>query len=117
MKRNIALAAALGLAAGLVGCNTQPAAPKKNPDAVKVEFFVMSQCPFGVQVVDNVKEAVDKLGPDIDFQLNYIGNSAPEGFSSLHGQDEVTGDIVQLCAMKHAPATTSPGIPARISPR
>lgn len=80
-----------------------PAGPK-NPDAVKVEFYVMSQCPYGVQVVNGVKEAVDKLGPDLDLSIDYIGGESNGELTSMHGPDEVKGDIVQLCAMKAAPS-------------
>ncbi len=75
-----------------------------NPDAVKVEFFVMSQCPYGVEVVNHIKEAADKLGPDLDLSIDFIGDIKADGsLTSMHGQNEVTGDIVQLCAAKHAP--------------
>ena len=82
--------------------SAQRAAPKA--DAVKVEFFVMSQCPYGVQVETGVKEALDKLGSDVDFKLDFIGNTGPNGeFSSLHGPSEVAGNIAQLCVAKHSP--------------
>lgn len=76
----------------------------KNPGAVKVEFYVMSQCPYGIQAVNGVKDAIDKLGPDVDFQMNFIGDTDPSGnLSSMHGDAEVRGDITQLCAAKYAP--------------
>ncbi|MBI5537520.1 MAG: hypothetical protein HY898_32660, partial [Deltaproteobacteria bacterium] len=52
---------------------------KVNPGAVKVEMYVMSQCPYGVQAVNGVKDAIDKLGADVDFQIEFIGNSTPDG--------------------------------------
>ena len=77
---------------------------KLNPGAVKVEMFVMSQCPYGVQAVNGVKDAIDKLGADVDFHIDYIGNSTPDGnMSSMHGPNEVAGDTVQLCAHKYSP--------------
>ncbi|MBW2528585.1 MAG: hypothetical protein JRI23_30710 [Deltaproteobacteria bacterium] len=76
----------------------------KKPGAVKVEFYVMSQCPYGVKVVDAIKDVVDKMGPDMDFQMDFIGNVTPDGkLTSMHGEKEVKGNIVQLCAAKHAP--------------
>ncbi len=85
---------------------TAAAAPvAKNADAVKVEFYVMSQCPYGVQVMNGVKESLDALGPDADFHFDFIGQKSPTGeLTSMHGPNEVTGDIVQLCAAKQAPA-------------
>lgn len=77
----------------------------KNPGAVKVEFFVMSQCPYGVQVMNGVKDSIEALGPDVDFQFDFIGQKGPNGeLTSMHGPNEVTGDIVQLCAAKQAPS-------------
>lgn len=111
MKR-IALPTLAVAALAIAACKPQAgdtgsasAALKKNPDAVKVEFFVMSQCPFGTQVVDAVKEVVDKMGPDMDFTMDFIGNTGANGeLTSMHGENEVKGDIVQLCAIKYAPA-------------
>jgi len=73
-------------------------------DAVKVDFYVMSQCPYGTQVEDAIAPVLEKLGNDIDFNLEYIANVNADGtFSSLHGQPEVDGNIAQLCAIKHNP--------------
>ena len=117
MNSSLSRSAALGVAV-LLFCACPPSSPggretakvqaplKKSADAVKLEFFVMSQCPYGVQVVNAVKDAVDKLGPDLDFTMDFIGTKGANGeLSSMHGPNEVTGDIVQLCAAKVAPAS------------
>ncbi|MBI5531589.1 MAG: hypothetical protein HY898_02665 [Deltaproteobacteria bacterium] len=81
-----------------------PARPKANAGAARLELFVMSQCPYGVQVVDAVKPAKDKLGADLDLSIDYIGQgTSPDSLTSMHGPKEVAGDIVQLCAAKHFP--------------
>lgn len=98
-----AVAAAITFA--LVGCTQGEQAPKKNPNAVKLDFYVMSQCPYGVQVVDGVKEALDALGPDVDFTMNFIGDEKDGKLTAMHGENEVAGNKVQLCAAKYAPAT------------
>ncbi len=78
--------------------------PKANAGAVRVEMYVMSQCPYGVQAVDGIKPALDKLGRDVDFTMDFVGQgTSPSNLTSMHGPKEVTGDIVQLCAAKHAP--------------
>lgn len=101
----IACATVCSVACGVSGSDAKQAAARKSADAVKVEFFVMSQCPFGVQVVNGVKEAVDRLGTEVDFRLEFIGNKGVNGeLASMHGADEVTGDMAQVCAAKHAPA-------------
>ena len=73
-----------------------------NKNGVKVELYVMSQCPYGVQAEDAMKPVIDKIGKDINFNINYIADEDGKGgFSSLHGEKEVKGDIVQLCAKKY----------------
>lgn len=74
--------------------------PKSN--AVKVEFYVMSKCPFGTQVEDAMKDVVAKFGDDIDFKVDFIGKNNGGEFQSLHGPTEVMGDIYQTCAQKYA---------------
>lgn len=81
------------------------AAPTPNANAVKVEFFVTSQCPAGTQAENSVREALEKLGPAVDFKVDFLGSVNDGGLSSLRGPDEVTGDLAQVCALKHSPAT------------
>src|SRR5512136_1194294 len=58
-----------------------------------VDFYVMSQCPYGVQVEDGIKPVLDKLGSSVKFSLNFIGNGDSKStFQSLHGANEVNGD-------------------------
>lgn len=72
--------------------------------AVKLNFYVMSQCPFGTEVEDAIAPVLKKLGSSVDFHLNFIARDSGDGtFQSLHGQPEVDGDIVQLCAAKYNP--------------
>jgi protein-disulfide isomerase len=69
-----------------------------------VEFYIMSKCPYGVQVEDAIKPVLDKLGDSVDFSINFIAQDLGSGtFQSLHGETEVSGNIVQLCAMKYEP--------------
>lgn len=76
--------------------------PAATGDKVLVEFYVMSQCPYGTQVEDGIKPVLDKMGDKIDFRLDFIATDLGGGnFDSLHGQNEVLGNIVQLCAMKY----------------
>jgi predicted DsbA family dithiol-disulfide isomerase len=72
----------------------------KNPEqygTVDMTFHVMSQCPYGTQVEDAIAPVLEELGDNINFRLEYIGAETADGFSSLHGQPEVEGDIIQLC--------------------
>lgn len=72
------------------------------PGAVPVELYVMSQCPYGVQAEAAFQEVVEKLGGDIDFKVEFIGDGSGANLTSMHGPKEVKGDMVQACAMKHS---------------
>ena len=77
---------------------------KANPGAVKVELYAMSQCPYGVQAENGFKDAVEKLGGDVDFKVEFIGQTGATGeLTSMHGPKEVRGDMIQMCAQKHTP--------------
>jgi hypothetical protein len=99
---------------GLIGCENQSSldrgvgiaratAPRTVDHAAKLEFFVMSKCPYGVQVEKAIAPVLDKLGGNVDFHVAYIGQKQGEQLSSMHGPTEVTGDIAQLCARDVAP--------------
>ncbi len=94
------------LLTGCVGSSSYQSSVSKVVDKpATLEFFVMSQCPYGVQVMNAVAPALEQLGPNVDFKVNYIGDESGDSFTSMHGPKEVTGDIVQLCAQKLSPAT------------
>jgi 2-hydroxychromene-2-carboxylate isomerase len=81
-----------------------PAARSVRAGAVKVELFVMSQCPYGVQAEQAFEPVLEKLGADIDYHVEYIGERADGGgLESMHGASEVKGDLVQACAANYSP--------------
>jgi predicted DsbA family dithiol-disulfide isomerase len=70
--------------------------------AASLEFYVMSKCPYGTQVLDAIAPVLKKLGKSVDFSVDYIATDNGDGkFSSLHGQTEVDEDLRELCAMKY----------------
>ena len=96
----------------IAGCKEKPTADKATPEPAKpaasaekveVAFHVMSQCPFGVQVVNGIAPVLKKMGDNIDFKLYFIGDEKDGKLTSMHGESEVQGNIVQLCTLKHAP--------------
>jgi predicted DsbA family dithiol-disulfide isomerase len=77
-----------------------------NYGTVKLDFYVMSQCPYGVQVEDAIGPVLKTLGKSVDFSINFIASEKTDGtFSSLHGQNEVNEDIRQMCVIKYYPDT------------
>lgn len=89
--------------AAVSGAYPVPDKPAKNPGAVPVELYVMSQCPYGVQAVNGIKPAIEKLGADVDLSIEFIGDEKGGKLTSMHGESEVKGNIAQLCAAKYAP--------------
>lgn len=69
---------------------------------VPVQIHVMSQCPYALDAENSIAEVVAKLGSNVALDLEYIGIRKENGtLASMHGPDEVKGDIAQLCARKH----------------
>lgn len=73
-----------------------------------VELYVMSFCPFGVQVEKVMKPVVALLGNSTDFRVYYIATVPGTDLStakSLHGNAEAIEDARQLCILAHSPAS------------
>lgn len=79
----------------------QAQAPEKTEAEVKtdvptVDLFVMSYCPYGLQMERGVLPAVEALGNKIKFNLKFVSYT-------LHGQKEVDENVNQYCIQKIAP--------------
>jgi hypothetical protein len=81
----------------------EEAKPEANAGGAKVKltFHVMSQCPFGTQVMNGISPVLKKIGPFVDFRLEYIGQIQGDALTSMHGDAEVQGNIIEMCAQKH----------------
>lgn len=99
-------AAAALLALALTACGKEApkeaAKPKVEPVA-KFELFVMSKCPYGVQALDVFAEVVEKLEGAVTVDIAYIGQEKDGKLESMHGETEVKGDTLQLCAGDQKP--------------
>ncbi|PIU10740.1 hypothetical protein COT27_01525 [Candidatus Kuenenbacteria bacterium CG08_land_8_20_14_0_20_37_23] len=72
----------------------------------RLDVFVMSQCPYGTQALDAMREVMKNFGNSMDFHVNYIANENTDGtFASLHGQGEVDENIRELCAARYYPTS------------
>lgn len=105
----------LALMLVLVGCTAtggsidnlpeaDAAADPYTGDSVEFDLYVMSQCPYGVQVEDALVPVKERLGDALDLNIDFIGSEPiPGQFKSLHGEPEVEGNLVQLCVKDVAP--------------
>lgn len=92
---------------GKVDCDDSDCAGSKacrENKANTLDLFVMSQCPYGTQALDAMKEVLTNFNNKINFNIHYIANENQDGtFESLHGQGEVDENIRELCAIKYYP--------------
>ena len=80
--------------------------PLAKSDKPVVELFVMSFCPFGNQAEDGMYPAYNLLKDYADIKLRYIvsyKDSTQTTFTSLHGDQEATQDMRELCVAKYNP--------------
>jgi hypothetical protein len=92
---------AVTLALATVSAGAVAGAKPKKTRRVKLEIHVMSKCPFANKLLDAVTPVAAKLGRRLDLKLNYIGRDEAGELTSMHGRQEVEGDLLQLCARKH----------------
>ncbi len=66
-------------------------------DKPKVELFVMSHCPYGIQIEKGIIPAIETLGNKIDFSLKFCDYA-------MHGEKELQEQLAQYCIQKNEPA-------------
>ena len=94
----------LGVLLGTAAAGQAKNVGKGKAGAAKLDMFVMSQCPYGVQVENAVAPVKKQLGDRLEVSIHYIGKGDKSNLQSMHGPAEVKGDILQLCVNKLAPA-------------
>jgi len=71
-------------------------------ERVTLQLYVMSKCPFATQVQQVAARLVSELGSALELKQDYIVSEGQGGqLQALHGEAEVRGNILQLCAMEH----------------
>jgi len=69
------------------------AKPIAKSDVPTVELFVMSYCPYGVQIEKGILPVLDLFGSKINFNLKFVDYS-------LHGDKEITENLRQYCVQQ-----------------
>jgi hypothetical protein len=69
-------------------------------DKPLVELFVMSYCPYGLQMERGILPVLEALGNKIDYKLRFTSYT-------LHGQKEVDENVRQYCIQKDQPTKLS----------
>jgi hypothetical protein len=79
-------------------------AAKESRRTVSVDFFVMSQCPYGVQAENVFYMLGKRLKDKMRFNIYFIANEGIKGdIFSMHGPAEVEEDMRQLVIFKYFP--------------
>ena len=78
-------------------------APAKVPTSAqpKVELFVMSYCPYGLQMEKGLLPVIKTLGDSLDFKLEFVDYS-------MHGQQEIKENLTQYCLRGQQPTKLVP---------
>jgi thioredoxin 1 len=90
------------------------AKPKQTPEQVcanmtksdkpLLEAFVVSRCPFGLQMQRILAEVVSKLPAAKDYlKIRYIGSVSNNTITSMHGNDEAQENLRQICMREEQP--------------
>lgn len=63
-----------------------------------LELFIMSQCPFGIQALEYIFNKTDSLlaNDQIKLEVHYIFTKKDSIYTSLHGEQEIVENIVQI---------------------
>jgi hypothetical protein len=65
---------------------------------VRIELYVMSKCPYGAKMMAAITPNVKAMRDRVNLDVYYVGRVKGAKLDSMHGQEEVQGDILQLCA-------------------
>ncbi len=75
--------------------------------ARELRAFVMSQCPYGLTVLNAMEEVLDNFGRDrskINFRVEFVGQVKNGGeLSTMHGEAELAENMREACAQEHYP--------------
>lgn len=73
-------------------------------DKPKLEFFVMSFCPYGNLAEDIIEPIFDLMGDKVDIEPHYIASVDPtseDGYRALHGPQELHQNVREVCVFNH----------------
>jgi len=69
-----------------------------------LDAFVVSRCPFGLQMQRIMDEMVNKLPQSKDYlKVRYIGSVANGTITSMHGNEEAQENLRQICIREEQP--------------
>jgi len=79
--------------AGITETDAPPAVDIPKNAKPNVELFVMSHCPYGVQIEKGILPVVNLLGDKIDFELKFVDYA-------MRAETELNEQMIQYCIQK-----------------
>jgi len=69
----------------------------KKVDKPTLQAFVVSYCPFGIQMQRVLTPVVELLGDKLNIEVRYIGSVQDGKITAMHGEKEATENLRQIC--------------------
>ena len=69
----------------------------------KLEAFVVSYCPYGLQMQRVLVPVYEALGDAADITVRYIGQVVDGKVTSMHGDEEAQENLKQICLREEQP--------------
>lgn len=74
-------------------------------DSPMLEAYVVSMCPYGLQIQRAMADAVSKVPELANYiKVRYIGSVSGNTITSMHGEDEATENFRQICIREEQPS-------------
>jgi len=74
-------------------------------DSPELDVYVVSQCPYGLQIQRAIAEAVSSAPQIANYvKVRYIGSVSGNTISSMHGEAEAQENLRQICIREEQPA-------------
>lgn len=82
----------------------QPNAPVSKTDNPMLESFIVSRCPFGLQMQRAIVDAVKNMPALTKYiKIRYIGSVSGNTITAMHGEAEAKENLRQICIREEQP--------------
>lgn len=74
-------------------------------DNPELDVYVVSQCPYGLQIQRAIAQAVSEVPELANYvKVRYIGSASGDTITSMHGEEEATENLRQICIREEQPS-------------
>lgn len=79
-------------------------ASMKKTDKPMIEAFIVSRCPFGLQMQRMIADAIKSVPELAQYvKVEYIGEVSGDKITAMHGEEEATENLRQICIREEQP--------------